>query len=296
MLRKISEMKILVTGARGQLGLKIKDAAMDMSMFKFDYFDLDELNIGDYDAVDNYLKHGGYFALINCAAYTAVDKAESEHDACFKINSEAPANMALICKKYNTHFIHFSTDYVFDGTAQEPYKEDHQVKPLSVYGKSKASGEKKIMELNPESLIIRTSWLYSEYGSNFVKTMLRIAAERDEIKVVNDQFGSPTYAGDLAKTVLQILVQSVDTGKTFSGIYHYSNTGSCTWYEFAKEILVQSNISTSVIPVTSKEFPVVAIRPKYSIFDKSKIIGDFNLSIPKWEDSLKKMLEKYFSE
>lgn len=288
-------MNIVVTGANGQLGLKIKDCSEFYPDFNFLYLDIEDLDITAKSLVDNFFATHKTDVLINCAAYTAVEKAEEEPDKAELLNSKAPGYLAMACKKYGVKFIHISTDYVFDGESETPYNEFSQTNPQSVYGRTKLNGEYEVMKHNPDSLIIRTSWLYSEYGNNFVKTILRLAKEKEFLKVVNDQFGTPTYAGDLAETILEILKKSRISGIMHSGFYHFSDLGKCSWYDFAVKILKISGINTPVMPVTGNEFPSKVKRPSYSVLDKSKIVKDFNISIPQWEISLKKMLEKYLS-
>ncbi|HPX75442.1 MAG TPA: dTDP-4-dehydrorhamnose reductase [Bacteroidales bacterium] len=286
-------MKILITGSKGQLGSKIKDLSVDYQNFSFTFTDLDELDITNLNSVLDFFKIEKPDIVINCAAYTAVDKAEDDYENAFKINALGPENLAKACNVYNSKFIHISTDYVFDGKEREnPYLESDSTSPQSVYGTTKLEGENLVLKNLQDAIIIRTAWLYSEYGHNFVKTMLNLAQSRTELSVVNDQVGSPTYAGDLAHAVLQISMQYFEKNYWESGIYHFSNIGKCTWFEFAKEIFKIKNINIKVNPVTSEEFPSKVKRPKYSVLDKEKIISTYKIDVPEWRDSLKIVLEK----
>jgi dTDP-4-dehydrorhamnose reductase len=227
--------------------------------------------------------------VVNCAAYTAVDKAESEQVLCYKINAEAVVNLSAACKLTGSKLVHISTDYVFSGDGTRPYREDDITGPLSVYGKSKLQGE-QALKGNHDSIIIRTSWLYSQYGNNFVKTMLRLGREREELRVVNDQSGSPTYAPDLADAILQII--EVSSGDSFrNGTYHYCNTGTTTWYAFAKNIIEKAALKCRVIPIETKDYPTAAPRPAYSVLDTEKIRKTFGITIPDWEESLDKCIK-----
>jgi dTDP-4-dehydrorhamnose reductase len=246
----------------------------------------EDLPIHHFELVRKYFEVIKPDYCINCAAYTAVDKAETEKELAFQINAEAVGVLAAVCSKYETRFIHISTDYVFDGTATVPYLEDFPTNPLNVYGASKLEGERQALQYNPDSLIIRTSWVYSSYGRNFVKTMLKLQQEQAEIKVINDQIGSPTYAADLAEAILKILPQYKP------GIYHYSNDGVVSWYDFALAIkkIIQSNCI--IYPINTAQYPTPAKRPHYSVLNKEKIIKTFKLKIPYWEESLQKCLLK----
>ncbi|MDD3688065.1 MAG: dTDP-4-dehydrorhamnose reductase [Bacteroidales bacterium] len=286
-------MKILVTGSKGQLGQKIRDKAIDFTGFEFVFTDIEQVDITSESEIDSFFSANKPDILINCAAYTAVDRAEDDKENAFLVNSIAPQLLAAACKKYDSKFIHTSTDYVFDGSSTIPYTENDQVNPKSVYGLSKLGGEQKVQDILPDSIIIRTSWLYSEYGSNFVKTMIRLANEKEFLNVVNDQRGTPTYAGDLASAILVICNQYAASGIWKHGIYHYSNSGECTWFDFATEILKLKGIKTPVLPVSSDKFPSKVVRPKYSVLDKSKIINDYNIKIPNWEDSLRGAIDKF---
>ncbi|NOZ36025.1 MAG: dTDP-4-dehydrorhamnose reductase [Chlorobi bacterium] len=281
---------ILVTGANGQLGNEIKKTTSAFKNFHFLFTDVEELDITKPDNIQKFYLKNKFDYIINCAAYTNVDKAETDKINADKINAEAVKNLSEISEKYKIPLIHISTDYVFDGKSKIPYKESDYTNPQSVYGKTKLKGEKYV-ENAYEGIIIRTSWLYSSFGNNFVKTMLRLGRERNEINVVSDQSGSPTYAADLAQTILEIIKQKIENQEhNFSGIYHYSNEDSCTWYEFAKEIMQNANLKCKVNPVSSEEYPTPTKRPKYSLLDKTKIKKTFGVTVPFWKDSLQKCL------
>ncbi|WP_029906238.1 dTDP-4-dehydrorhamnose reductase [Prevotella sp. 10(H)] len=281
------QKNILITGANGQLGSEIRRIADNYkSTFRFFFTDVAELDITEQQAIDGYLKENNIDYIVNCAAYTAVDKAEDDSDLCYKINRDAVANIASAAASNDVKVIHISTDYVYDGTASKPYIETDKVNPQSVYGKSKLEGEDALLKICPQSIIIRTAWLYSIFGNNFVKTMIRLGRERDTLNVVADQTGAPTNAADLADTIMKILVYS-ESNKFESGIYHYSNEGVTNWYDFTLAIHKDAGITTcKVSPITTDQYPAKATRPKYSVLDKSKIKATFGISIPKWEDSL----------
>lgn len=286
-------MKILVTGAYGQLGSELKDLSDKFPHWEFFFTDWDSLDITDENAVNDFFEEHKPGFVINCAAYTAVDKAETDTHFALKLNTFAPGVLAKAAKVYEAGFIHISTDYVFDGKSFNPYSEIDTVNPEGIYGKTKLGGERSCRGENKNALIIRTSWLYSAYGNNFVKTMLRLGQERDSLKVVFDQVGTPTYAADLARTVLAIAeIYDTNREKFIPGIYHYSNEGVASWYDFAKSIFEITNTDCRVSPVLSVEFPTPAKRPHYSVLDKSKIKNTFNLEIPYWKDSLKICLNK----
>lgn len=275
---------VLVTGANGQLGNELKKIAPQYPQFRFLFVSREELAIDDFDAVSKYFATHEIDHCINCAAYTAVDKAESEPQKAFLINADAVGNLATVCRENNTRFIHVSTDYVFDGTVNHPYKETDITNPIGVYGSSKLRGEELALQHDPSVIIIRTSWLYSSYGNNFVKAMLRLMKERDSVNVVNDQTGSPTYAADLAAGIIEIIANEKSLEK--GGIYHYANSGAATWYEFALAIRQISGSSCSVNPIPTAQYPTAAKRPAYSVLNTSKIRETFNISIPDWKDSL----------
>lgn len=277
---------ILVTGANGQLGCEIKALALKYPSFNFVFISKEYLPVDDFAKVAEYFAANNFDFCINCAAYTAVDKAEAEREKAFLINADAVANLARLCNQHKVQLIHISTDYVFDGAANQPYQETDQTHPLAVYGQSKLKGEILALQNDPGAVIIRTSWLYSSYKNNFVKTMLRLMNEKDSINVVSDQFGCPTYAADLAEAVMQI----ISSGKSNinPGIYHYSNAGIITWYQFAVAIKRLSGSKCIVNPVSTAEYPTASKRPAYTALDTSKIKDQFNIDIPKWELSLEK--------
>lgn len=282
---------ILVTGANGQLGNEIKQIASKYSDFNFIFTDVENLDITKLSDIQEFYRNNSFNFLINCAAYTNVDKAESDEANAFNINANAVKNLAEISKQYKLPLIHISTDYVFDGESKIAYKEDDETNPKSVYGKTKLKGEEYAKKAF-KYFIIRTSWLYSSFGNNFVKTMLRLGKEKEEINVVADQTGSPTYAGDLAVAILEIASREINnTEDKRSGIYHFSNEEFCTWYEFAGEIMNIAKLHCKVNPVTSDEYPTKTKRPKYSLLDKTKIKETFNVEIPFWKDSLEKCLK-----
>ena len=282
--------KILITGGDGQLGSAIQAAAKNFPSFSLTYTDIADFDITNAQSVDDYLAKEDFDYLVNCAAYTAVDKAEEDKSLAYLINEQGPKNLALACEKYNCRLIHISTDYVFDGKSYLPYKESMETNPPSVYGQSKLAGEKAIIEHYDSSIIIRTSWLYSEFGNNFFKTMLKFGAERKELRVIFDQIGTPTYAGDLASTILKII--EINKKLTTNEIYHFSNEGVISWYDFAKEIMELAHLSCNIVPIESFEYPLPAPRPHYSVLNKSKIKTAFNLTIPYWKDSLKLALKR----
>lgn len=273
---------VLVTGANGQLGKSIHRIASNYPELKFIFTDVADLDITNSEAVDAFFQSNKIAYCINCAAYTAVDKAEEEVDKAFLINATAVKNLAESCRNSGAVLIHVSTDFVFDGTKRIPYTEEDIPNPINVYGKSKLKGEAYIQEVWDKHFIVRTSWLYSEYGNNFVKTMLRLAETRDEISVVNDQIGSPTYAGDLASFLLKI----IDKSSKDYGLYHYSNEGSISWYDFAVEIFIKFSKDIYVQPILTKDYPTAAKRPKFSILDTSLAANTLNVSIENWRKSL----------
>ena len=278
---------ILVTGGNGQLASCIKDVEKQYDDLNIIYTDHLELDIGELNQIQTFFKSNPQIDYcINCAAYTAVDKAETEAEKAFEINATGAKNLAQVCNDHDAILIHVSTDFVFDGEKNEPYTETDVANPISVYGASKLQGEVEIQQALKEYFIIRTSWLYSEYGNNFMKTMLRLAETRDGISVVSDQIGTPTYAGDLAEIIIQI----INTKTEKYGIYHYSNEGVASWFEFAKEIFKLTKNKIKVNPIPSIEYLTPAKRPKYSVLDKKKIIDVFKIDIPFWRDSLKKVI------
>ena len=282
--------KILITGAKGQLGNEIMVASRKYFSHSITFTDIDTLDITDAVATQAYIKAMNPEFIVNCAAYNLVDKAETDYEKALMINSIAVKNIASIIRDSTCRLIHISSDYVFDGRATTPYLETARAQPLSAYGRSKLEGEKNALH-HPETMVIRTSWLYSEFGNNFVKTILKLAQEKGSIRVVNDQVGSPTFAGDFATAILSIIFSVTRQQSAFNtGIYHYANEGSCSWYEFAQAIVEDAGIKCEVIPVTTKEYPVVAVRPKYSVLNTTKITENYNLAIPHWRVSLKKCI------
>lgn len=284
--------KILVTGANGQLGSDLRDLSSSYSHYEFIFTDVAELSIVDKEAVDDFFKKEKPAFLINCAAYTAVDKAEADRALCDQINGTAVGILASACKQHGTRFIHISTDYVFDGNASSPLKETELVDPVNAYGASKLLGEQLAVENDPNVIIIRTSWVYSFYGKNFVKTMMRLMSEKESIGVVNDQVGSPTYAADLAEAIMQI----ISSGRWEPGIYNFSNDGIISWLDFANEIKRLISSSCVVNPLTTEQFPTPAKRPKYSALDKSKIQSTFPVRLKDWKDSLRTCINKLTAE
>ena len=274
-------INVLITGSNGQLASCIKDRAKQYKGLNFIYTDYQELDISDLNHVEGFFKANQKIDYcINCAAYTAVDKAESDVEKAFEINAQGPKNLATICNEQDTILIHISTDFVFDGEKTEPYTETDIPKPISVYGASKLKGEVEIQETLKKYFIIRTSWLYSEHGTNFLKTMLNLAKTRDEISVVSDQIGTPTYAGDLANVILKIITSNT---RSF-GLYHYSNEGVASWYDFAKAIFEASKIKIKTNPIKTDAYPMPAKRPVFSVMDKTKIKKEFNIEIPLWRE------------
>ncbi len=281
---------ILVTGANGQLGSEIRKNGFSILDDVF-YTDMEELDITNYTAVEKFVQLHEIDTIINCAAYTAVDRAEEEPEKAAKINVLAVANLANIAAKEDCLLIHISTDYVFDGIANKPYTEKDKPTPISVYGKTKLAGEQEILKSDCLYIIIRTAWLYSSFGHNFVKTILRLADEKEEISVINDQMGSPTYAADLANVIATIMEN--DERVEYKGIYHFSNEGICSWYDFATEIVSLSGKTCRVNPITTAEYPSHTPRPAWSVLDKTKIRQIFGVDIPEWKFSLRRMLESY---
>lgn len=284
---------ILVTGSYGQLGNEIRILTENEKDFKMFLTDVDTLDICDYEAVENFVSDNKIDMILNCAAYTAVDKAEDNEEICRKVNALAPFNLAKAAAKYNAGFIHISTDYVFDGTSCVPYTEDMPATGLSVYGKTKREGELKIVETLSSAVIIRTAWLYSEFGNNFVKTMIKLGKEREALNVVFDQVGTPTYALDLAKAMITAAKKMFSDGNIYGGIYHFTNEGVCSWYDFTVKIHELAGIKNcKVSPIESKDYPAKAPRPSYSVLNKAKIKKTFGIEIPHWEASLRSCLKQ----
>jgi dTDP-4-dehydrorhamnose reductase len=281
---------ILVTGANGQLANEIKIVVPQHPQFQYIFTTKEELAIENTAAVKSFFEKNKIDFCINCAAYTAVDKAESETEKAFLVNANAVGNLANICNIYQTKLIHISTDYVYDGNANTPLKENSKTKTLNIYGESKLKGEELAIEEDPSTLIIRTSWVYSSFGNNFVKTMLRLFKEKNEINVVADQYGSPTYAADLAQVIME-LVDRINRGKKFSGIFNYCNEGIISWFEFAEAIKVLSSSTCRINPVSTSEYKTAAKRPQYSVLDTSKIKESLKIPIPFWKDSLQKCIQ-----
>lgn len=277
---------VLVTGSNGQLGSEIRVAAASYPQFRFVFTDVQELDITNEVAVHNFFAAEKIDVVINCAAYTAVDKAEEEEDLCYRINCSAVEILGKAAAGFNAAIIHVSTDYVFNGKSYIPYSEDVPVAPASVYGKSKLAGEQALMQVNPLAVIVRTSWLYSSFGSNFVKTMLKLGRERDELRVVFDQVGTPTYAADLANALLHIAGQT----DIHPGVFHYSNEGVCSWYDFTIAIHKLAGVNCRVLPIESSEYPAKTPRPHFSVLNKARIKSVYGLQIPHWEDGLKRCM------
>ena len=271
---------LLITGGNGQLGTELSRLLPNAIRT-----DVNDLDITNENAVKRFVESNKIDTIVNCAAYTAVDKAEDDVDLATKINVVGPENLA----KTGAKIIHISTDYVFDGTNHRPYTPDDAPKPISVYGKTKLAGEESVLWHARNAVIIRTAWLYSPYGNNFVKTMRKLGAEKKSINVVADQIGSPTYAGDLADAIVKILPQINEKN---SGIYHFTNMGVCSWYDFAREIMEQSGLKCAVNPINSDEYPTRAKRPYYSVLDKSKIKQSFGISIDHWKVGLIKCIKQ----
>lgn len=281
-------MKILVTGAMGQLGHEMHNVLESRVPGITTYTDVQELDLTDINALSTFVERGDFTHIVNCAAYTAVDKAETEQTLCYKINYEAVQNLATVASKVGVKVLHISTDYVFDGTAHTPYRESDKVNPASHYGTSKRKGEMVLLSLCPDAIIVRTAWLYSPYGNNFVKTMMRLGKEKSELRVVCDQIGTPTYAHDLAEAITSILTAR----QWIPGIYHYTDEGACSWYDFTKAIHRIAKIDTcKVTPIPTADYPTAATRPAYSILDKSLIKRTYNIEIPHWEESLQRCIE-----
>jgi dTDP-4-dehydrorhamnose reductase len=281
---------ILITGANGQLGNELRVLFSNYQEFNFFPTDIDNLDLTKKEAISAFIDNHQIDYIVNCAAYTAVDKAEDDVELCYKINRDAVKNLAEAAQG-KARIIHISTDYVFDGKAIAPYKETDAINPQSVYGKSKLEGEQILMTVCPESIIIRTAWLYSSYGNNFVKTMLHLGKERTELNVVCDQKGTPTYAADLAQAILSIIAYSEKEKTVHSGIYHYSNEGIISWYDFTEKIFQLAGItSCRVNPIPTDQYPTKASRPMYSVLDKTKIKETFQILVPEWEVSLEKCM------
>lgn len=280
--------KILITGANGQVGSELKKISSAYPQYSFTFLTREDLPLEDPTVIKNYFETNQFDFLVNCAGYTAVDKAESEKELAFRINATAVGELSAICWKNNIKFIHISTDYVFDGNANVPYKEDSVTNPQTVYGASKLEGERLVFAENSDAIVIRTSWVYSSFGTNFVKTMLRLFEEKEEINVVNDQFGAPTYAADLA-TLIMNLIASV---QWYEGIFHFSNEGAISWFDFASAIKRLSGATCKINPIPTAAYPTPAKRPAYSVLNKSKIQQHYGFQFRYWEESLKDCLKQ----
>lgn len=296
MAKATMNKKILVIGKSGQLGKSIKELSRDLANFDFTFSGSAELDLSNQKTVHAYFDNMQFDIVINCAAYTAVDKAETEQNIADKVNNLAVDTLAKVSKQQGMTFIHVSTDYVFDGNNSKPYIETDKTNPQSVYGRTKLMGEQAFLQANPNGCIIRTSWVYSEYGNNFVKTILRLGSERDELGVIFDQVGSPTYALDLANAILTMVSEEQNLkklqNKETEKIYHFSNEGVCSWYDFAKSIFELSGVECNVQPIETKDYPTPAARPYYSLMNKTKIKQEFELQIPYWKDSLRDCLKR----
>jgi dTDP-4-dehydrorhamnose reductase len=283
-------MNILITGANGQLGNEIRLLSKESRKDSYFFTDIAELDITKVPEIEAFVKENKINIIINCAAYTNVDKAEDDAELADLINNKAVENLAIVAKEYGCTLIHISTDYVFSGKGNLPYKEEQTTAPLGVYGKTKLAGEEAILRIGCKCLIIRTAWLYSEFGNNFVKTMIRLTTEKDFLKVVFDQVGSPTYARDLAGLIFSIIEKR--QYEECQGIYHFSNEGVCSWYDFAKEISLMAGTDCNIQPCHSDEFPSRVKRPAFSVLDKTKVQKDFQYTIPYWKDSLKQCINR----
>lgn len=281
-------MNILITGTNGQVGSEIKALSCDYD-YNFFFTTRENLDITNSEEVKNFCEVNNINTIINCAAYTAVDKAETDIDNADLVNREAVKKLAKISEELNIKLIHISTDYVFDGKNFKPYTEEFQTNPNSNYGKTKLDGEKELIKINPKnSIIIRTSWVYSSFGGNFVKTMLKLGKTKDELGVIFDQVGTPTYAKDLAKAILDIIPNVINEKVE---IYNYSNEGVLSWYDFAKEIMKMAKIDCTINPIETYQYPTPATRPHFSLLNKAKIKNEFKITIPFWKDSLSECLK-----
>lgn len=288
----MSTRSILVTGGNGQLGSELRELSKEYPRFTFRFIDVQDLDLTDGAALQNFFSKENYAYVINCAAYTAVDAAEENKELCYKVNADAVKSLAAICKEKKSRLIHISTDYVFSGEDNQPIEENSKPAPVSIYGKSKLDGEKHLQSILNDAYIIRTAWVYSTYGKNFVKSILNAARTRPELGVVADQIGSPTYAGDLARAIMSI-IDSIETGKKDDpGIYHYTNEGVISWYDFAHFIVKEKNIKSFVKSIKTSEYKTLATRPKFSVLAKNKIKNTFGITIPHWHDSLKQVLSR----
>lgn len=281
-------IKIVVTGAKGQLGSEIYEAAKGITGYSFDFTNSKALDISSKQSVESYFKNNNYDYCINCAAYTAVDKSEDEKEKADLVNHIGVSILADACKINSVIFIHISTDFVFDGDKNISYLESDKTNPINYYGASKLKGEKVIEQSLDKYFIIRTSWLYSSFGNNFVKTMIKLSDSRDSLSIIDDQIGTPTYARDLANVILKFIATRNDN----YGVYHYSNEGVACWYDFAKMTFEYSNKNIDLKPISTEQYPLPAKRPKFTVLNKNKIKTKLNISIPHWTDSLKDCLKK----
>lgn len=279
--------KVVVTGANGQLSNCLEDVFLNEHQIDSVFLSIDDLDITDHEAVLKYFQNNKFDFIINCAAYTAVDKAEEEYDLAYKVNVTGTKNLSEICKNQNITLIHISTDYVFNGCSSKPYTEIDQPKPISVYGKTKLESEEILIKKLSKYYILRTSWLYSEYGHNFFNTMLKLGNEKKELKIIYDQIGTPTYAKDLAE-VINVIIKKKH--KLEFGIYHFSNEGVASWYDFAIAIFKQAKLKTKVLPIKTEQYPTPAKRPYYSILSKEKIKNYLDIEISYWKESLNKCI------
>ena len=283
----MSIRKILVTGANGQVGRELRKLSAEYPQLDFLFLSREDLAIHHFELVRNFFRSFQPDLCINCAAYTAVDRAESEKDLAYIVNAEAVGVLAAVCREQGTRFLHISTDYVFRGDGSRPYTEEDQTDPQNVYGASKRDGEIQAMANHPESVIIRTSWVYSVFGKNFVKTMKRLMQEKESISVVSDQWGSPTHARDLARCLVQVGLSA----QWAPGIYHYSNEGDITWFQFAEAIRELTGSSCVVHPIPTSAYPTPARRPLYSVMSKAKIVKTYGVVLVPWKESLQECLQ-----
>ncbi len=283
-------MKILVLGSKGQLGSELRKLSPKIKNATFTFIDKDQVDISQEESVKHFFKLESFDYCINCAAYTAVDLAESEQDLCREINIKGVQYIASACSEHEVTLFHISSDYVYHNEINRPLLENDPTTPQGVYANTKLQGDFAAKSYNDKTIILRTSWVYSSFGNNFVKTMLRLGAERDQLNIVFDQIGSPTYAEDIASTILEIINQ-LEAGNCHYGIFNFSNEGVCSWYDFANEIFSMSKIKCNINPITSEEYPTPAQRPNYSVMNKGKIKKTYQIEIPHWKDSLKRCLK-----
>ncbi|MEA3448878.1 MAG: dTDP-4-dehydrorhamnose reductase [Bacteroidota bacterium] len=284
--------KILITGGNGQLGSSLKEREDKFTNAACMFTDIDALDLLDKQAVQDFFDARKPDIVINCAAYTAVDKAEVDTDNAKMLNADLPGFLGELCNQHNAKMVHISTDYVFSGEVNRPYTETDAANPVTEYGKTKFQGEQHLHKQLPDALILRTSWLYSPYGGNFLKTMLRLGKEKDKINVVYDQVGSPTYAGHLADGIIHVINRWHETKNWESGVFHFSNQGVCSWYDFAWQIMQHANLKCHVQPVTTDQFPTPAKRPPYSVMSKAAFENTFNYAIPHWQEGVAGCLKR----